>query len=110
MKRKTSKKTEKLDEDKQTRLKEDLSPREKRQNLWENRMNTWKRRFIDLSYVCQQLADGCKLCKTEISLAHYEDETMIGLDSILHITFIISSNEIKIFDWLIRIRHLERYC
>ena len=41
-------------------------------------------RFIDLSYVCQKLADGCKVCKKEISLAHYEDETVIGLASILH--------------------------
>ena len=44
--------------------------------------------IIDLGYVCQQLADGCKLCKTEVSLAHYEDETVIGLDSILHRTYI----------------------
>ena len=46
------------------------------------------RRFIDLSYVCQQLADGCKVCKTEISLTHYENETVIaGIVSILHITY-----------------------
>ena len=37
-----------------------------------------ERRFIDLSYVCQQLADGCKVCKTEISLAHYEDEAFLA--------------------------------
>ena len=46
------------------------------------------KRFIDLSYVCQQLEDGCKVCKTGISLAHYEDETVIGLASILHITYL----------------------
>ena len=46
------------------------------------------RRFIDLSYVCQQLADGCKMCKKEIALAHYEDEAVVGLASILHITYI----------------------
>ena len=46
------------------------------------------RRFIDLSYVRQQLADGCKVCKKETSLAHYEDETVIGLISILHITYL----------------------
>ena len=46
------------------------------------------RRFIDLSYVCQQLADGRKVCKKERSLVHYEDETMIGLNSILHVTYL----------------------
>ena len=46
------------------------------------------RGFIDLSYVCQQLADGCKVCKTEISLAHYKDETVMGLASILYITYL----------------------
>ena len=46
------------------------------------------RRFIDLSYVCQQQTDSCKVCKTEISLAHYEDENVIGLASILHITYL----------------------
>ena len=45
------------------------------------------RRFIDLSYVCQQLADCCKVCKKEISLTH-EEETVIGLASILHITYL----------------------
>ena len=34
------------------------------------------RRFIDLSYVFQQLADGCKVCKKEITGPH-EDETVI---------------------------------
>ena len=43
------------------------------------------RRFIDLNHVCQKLADGCKVCKKEISLAHYEDETVIDLASILHV-------------------------
>ena len=33
-------------------------------------------------------ADGCKVCKKEISLAHYEDEIVIGLASILHITYL----------------------
>ena len=42
------------------------------------------KRFIDLCYVCQQLADGCTVCKTEISLACYEDETVICLAIILH--------------------------
>ena len=46
------------------------------------------RRFIDLIYVCQQLAAGCKVCKKEISLAHYEDETVIGHISMLHITYL----------------------
>ena len=41
-------------------------------------------RFIDPSCVCQQLEDGCKVHKK--SLAHYEDETVIGLASILHAT------------------------
>ena len=69
MKRKTLR-TEKLDEAREKRLKEDLSPRE--ENFWGKLINTWEK---DLSYVCHQLADGCKECKTEISLAHYEDET-----------------------------------
>ena len=42
------------------------------------------KRFIDLSYVCQQLEDGCKVCKTGISLAHYEDDYDRPC---LHITF-----------------------
>ena len=66
---------------------EDLSPRQEKQPVGE----TYKyvgRRFIDLSYVCQQLADGCKVCEKEISLAHYEDDTVTGLASILHITFL----------------------
>ena len=46
------------------------------------------RRFIDLSYVCQQLAGGCKVSKTEISLAHDEDETVIGPACILHIAYL----------------------
>ena len=46
------------------------------------------RRFIDLSCVCHQLTDGCIVCKKEISLAHYEDESVIGLASILHITYL----------------------
>ena len=87
MKRKTSTKTERLNEAREKRLKEDLSPRE------ENRTcgKTYKyveRRFINLSYACQQLADGCEVCKTAISLVHYEDDTVIGLASILHITYL----------------------
>ena len=31
---------------------------------------------------------AAKMRKTEISLAHYEDETVIGLASILHITYL----------------------
>ena len=61
MKRKPLTKTRKLNEAEKKRLKEDLSPRQEKQNLWE----TYKyvARFIDLSYVFQQLADGCKVCK-----------------------------------------------
>ena len=44
-------------------------------------------RFIDQSCVCQQLEDGCKVRKKK-SLAHYEDETVIGLASILHSTYL----------------------
>ena len=51
---------------------------------------TYGRRFIDPSYVCQQLADGCTVYETEVSLAHYEDETVKGLASILHITIYIT--------------------
>ena len=86
MKWKTLTKTEKLNEAREKRLKEDLSPRGKTEPVGK----TYKyvgllgRRFIDLNYVCQQLEDGCKV-KKEISLAYYEDETVIGL--IKHITY-----------------------
>ena len=85
MKRKTLT-TEKLNEAREKRLKEDMSPREEKQSLWEKRINTWEEDL--LIYVCQQLADGCKVYKKEISLAHYEDETVMDLDSILHITYL----------------------
>ena len=45
-------------------------------------------RFIDPSCVCQQLEDGCKVCKKKKSLADYEDETVIGLASILYATYL----------------------
>ena len=61
MKRKPLTKTRKLNEAGKKRLKEDLSPREEKQNLWE--LYKYVARFIDLSYVFQQLADGCKVCK-----------------------------------------------
>ena len=35
-------KTEKLNEARKKRLKEDFSPREEKQNLWEKRINTWE--------------------------------------------------------------------
>ena len=88
MKRKTLTKTEKLNEGREKLVNDGLSPREEKQNLWEKTYEYVGRGLIDLSCVCQQLADGCKVCKTEISLAHYEDETVIGLASILHITYL----------------------
>ena len=42
-------------------------------------------RIIDLSYVCNQLVEGCISCKSTLSLADYGSETMVGLASILHI-------------------------
>ena len=42
MKRKTLTKTRKLNEAREKRLKEDLSPREEKQNLWEKHINTWE--------------------------------------------------------------------
>ena len=50
MKRKTLTKTEKLDENREKQLKEDLSPREEKQNLWGKRNKYMGRKFIDLSY------------------------------------------------------------
>ena len=88
MKRKTSTKTEKLNETREKRLKEHLRPREEKQNQWEKTYKYVERRFIDLSYVCQQLADGCKVCKTEISLTHYEDDTVTGLANMLDMTYL----------------------
>ena len=82
MKSKTLTKTKKLNEAREKRLKEDFSPKEEKQNLWEKPYKYVGRRFIDLRYVCLQLAAGCKMCKTEISLTHHEDETVIGLASI----------------------------
>ena len=55
-------------------------------------------RFIDLSYDCQQVANGCKVRKKEISLVHYEDETVIGLASILYIIIYITILQ-YIFIW-----------
>ena len=71
-------KTEKLNEAREKRLKEDLSPRGNTEPVGKT-YEYVGRKFIDLSHVCQQLADGCKVCKKEISLAHYKDETVIGL-------------------------------
>ena len=42
MKRKALTKTEKLNEAREKRLKEDLSPREEKQNLWEKHINMWE--------------------------------------------------------------------
>ena len=42
MKKKTLTKTEKLNEAREKRLKEHLSPREEKQNLLETRINTWE--------------------------------------------------------------------
>ena len=88
MKRKTLTKTEKLNEDREERLKDDLSPREEKQSLWQKMYKYVGKRFIDVSYVCQQLEDGCKVCKTEKPLTRYEDETVICLARILHITYL----------------------
>ena len=46
MKRKTLTKTEKLNEAREKRLKENLSPREEKQNLWEKRINTWEKYLL----------------------------------------------------------------
>ena len=86
MKRRNLTKTEKLNEDREERFKEDLSSREKKTEPVGKSYKYVGRRFIDLSCVCQQLADGCKVCKTEISPVHYEDETVTGLAGISHIT------------------------
>ena len=88
MKWKTLTKTKKLNEAREKRLKEDLSHREEKTGPVGKAYKYVEKRFIDLSYVCHQLADGRKVCKKEISLAHYEDETVIGLISMLHITYL----------------------
>ena len=88
MKRKTFTKTEKLYEARGETIKRRFEPQRGKTEPVGKSYKYVGRRFIYLSYVCQQLADDCKVYKTEISLTHYEDETVIGLASILHITYL----------------------
>ena len=78
----------KCDEATEKRLKEDLSPRKEKLKPVGKTYKHVGKWFIDLRYVCQQLANDCKVHKKEISLAHYEDETVIGLASTLYVTYL----------------------
>ena len=42
-------------------------------------------KIIDLSYMCNQVVEGCISCKSTHSLADYDSERMVGLASILYI-------------------------
>ena len=39
--------------------------------------------IVDLGFVCQQLVEGCKACKTTLYLTQCQRERVIGLASIL---------------------------
>ena len=41
---------------------------------------------MDLDFVCKQLLDGHKPCKTTLSLTQCQRERLIGLTSILHLS------------------------
>ena len=42
--------------------------------------------IVDLGLVCQQLVEGCKACKTTLSLTQCQRERVIGLASILYLS------------------------
>ena len=42
--------------------------------------------IVDLSFVCQQLFEGCKACKTTLSLTQCQRERVTGLSSILYLS------------------------
>ena len=64
MKRRTLRQTEKVNKAREKRLNEDLNPKEENRTC--GKTYKYVGRFIDLSYDCQLLADGCKVCRTEI--------------------------------------------
>ena len=45
-------------------------------------------RIIDLSYVCNQLVEGCISCQSTLSLADYGSETMVRLASIQNVEIV----------------------
>ena len=44
------------------------------------------RHIVDLDFVCKQVLDGHKACKTTLSLTQYQRERVIGLTSILYLS------------------------
>ena len=42
--------------------------------------------IVDLGFVCQQLVEGCKACKTTLSLTQGQRERVIGLASSLYLS------------------------
>ena len=42
--------------------------------------------IVDLGFVCQQLVEGCKACKSTLSLTQCQGESVIGLASILYLS------------------------
>ena len=45
------------------------------------------RNIMDLDFVYKQLLDGHKACKTTLALTEYQRERLIGLASILYLSF-----------------------
>ena len=41
--------------------------------------------IVDLGFVCLQLVEGCKACKTTLSLTQRQRERVIGLANILYL-------------------------
>ena len=44
------------------------------------------RNIVDSDFLYKQLLDGHKACKTKLSLAQYQRETLIGLTSVLYLS------------------------
>ena len=44
------------------------------------------RNIVNLDFVCKQLLDGHKACKTTLSLTKYQREILIGCTSILYLS------------------------
>ena len=54
--------------------------------------------IVDLGFVCQQLVEGCKACKTTLSLTQCQRERVIGLASILYLSC-QNCNTVKTSTW-----------
>ena len=54
--------------------------------------------IVDLGFVCQQLVEGCKACKTTLSLTQCQRDRVIGLASILYLSC-QNCNTVKTSTW-----------